>query len=85
MDDGEGLTYEGLRDLVVDCRGSDPGRCDDGTRLDDIELTDLTLLCVVATLEAQHRIEFPADLVSALETVGDLVHFTNVKIDQRTR
>ena len=51
-------------------------------RLVDIGLDGLDLLVCIGLIEARYGIEFPADLLPALETVDDLLHYTAVKRSQ---
>lgn len=54
-----------------------------GEPLSAVGLAGVDLLACVCALEARYGIEYPGDLVAALETVDDLVHYTNVKRSQR--
>lgn len=77
------LTCEALRSLVAAACGADPGALTPGTRLDDVDRDGLGRLMLVAAIESAFAIDFPADLLTALETVDDLLYFTNVKVAHR--
>lgn len=79
----EDLSCDSLRGFVVEHCGIDPGQLDPQLTLADLQLTGVHRLRLIAGLEHVHQIDFPAELLSALETVGDLIYFTNIKIDQR--
>lgn len=76
------LDAVGLRRVVVEHCGFDPGEFALRARLDALGLDGFSRLSLVAALEAAHGIEFPADLITALETVDDLIHYTNIKVGQ---
>lgn len=73
-----------LREQVRRHCGFDPGPLTAEARLDDLGLAGLARLRLVAGLEASYRIDLPADLVSALDTVDELLGFVGIKIDQQT-
>lgn len=81
---GHPLDPAGLRGLVVEHCGFDPGALAPASRLDDVGIHGFGRLSLVAAIESVHGVEFPADLLTALETVDDLVHYTNLKAGQRT-
>lgn len=89
MDDGgqeDGpLTCASLRGLVVDCCGFDPGAIEASHRLDDIDLSGIVRLPLIARLEDAYGIRFPADLLTAIETVDDLLYYANTKVAQANR
>jgi acyl carrier protein len=68
-----------LRSLAIAHCDRDPGELTDGTRLTDAGLTGVDLLRLVAAIEDRFAIDFPADLLTVVATVGDLLHFTEVK------
>jgi acyl carrier protein len=69
-----------VRRLVVETCGYDPGPIAAATRLADAQLVGCNAVAVLAALEERYRIDhFPADLCTSLETVDDLVYFTNTK------
>lgn len=72
-----------LRRIVAESCGFDPGELRPESRLDEVGLLGFARLQVVSRLEAALRIELPADLVTAIDTVDDLCHFVSVKVDQR--
>lgn len=77
------LTCRLLRDIVRQSCGFDPGAVHPETRLDEVERGGLGRYTLICGIEERFDIDFPADLVSALETVDDLLYFTATKIDQR--
>jgi acyl carrier protein len=81
MDDGVGVVD--VREVVRATCDFDPGPLAPTDRLADVGLSGLDLLTCVAALEDRFGVEFPADLVPALETVDDLVYFTAIKQSQR--
>jgi acyl carrier protein len=74
----------GLRRMVREHAGFDPGVLSPATRLDDAGIVGLARLSLVAALERTYQVDLPADLVTALETVDDLRYFVAVKLDQRS-
>jgi hypothetical protein len=78
----EPLTTDALHEMIG-LRRPGIGPLDGGTRLGDIAVTGVDRLWLVAAIEDRFGIEFPADLVTAVETVGDLIHYTNLKVEQR--
>ena len=72
-----------LRDIVRELRDVEPGPLASTDRLSDLGLTGLDLLVCIAALEDRFGVEFPADLVAAMETVDDLVHYTAIKRSQQ--
>lgn len=81
MDDGVDVAE--VREVVLATCTIDPGPLAPTDRLADVGLSGLDLLACVAALEDRFGVEFPADLVSAMETVDDLVYFTAIKRSQR--
>ena len=71
-----------LRDLVRRYGGFDPGPVRPDMPLSELDRGGLGRYALICALEDRFAIEFPADLIDALETVDDLLHFTAVKIDQ---
>jgi len=78
-----GLSCHLLRLLTIEHCGFDPGEIAHDTRLADVRLVGLNLMTLVAVLEDLYGVDFPTDLVGALETADDLTYFTGVKVDQR--
>lgn len=72
-----------LRRLVVERCGFDPGELAPEVRLADRGFVGFDLLHVIATVEDAYQVDFPADLITALETVDDLLHYIEVKASQR--
>jgi acyl carrier protein len=85
MSRGADLAVEtgGFRATVRRLCDFDPGPLDSRTPLADAGLTGFGLLQLVDGLERELGIEFPPDLLTALETVDDLAHYTRLKIDQK--
>jgi acyl carrier protein len=81
MDRAE-LTEEALRRLTREHCGLDLGDFDAKASLHQMRISGFCYLQVIAAIEEQYDIEFPPDLLSAIETAGDLMHFANVKISQ---
>lgn len=76
------LDPAGLRRVVREQCGFDPGPLAPQTPLAQAGLVGLARLRVIWWLESTWGIEFPADLVTAVETVDDLCHYAAVKLDQ---
>jgi acyl carrier protein len=72
-----------LRRLVVERGGVDPGELAPASRLADLGFVGFDLLLLIAVVEDAYQVDFPADLVTALETVDDLLHYIQVKASQR--
>jgi len=79
---GEDVSAQWLRDLLRRTCGFDPGCITDEDRLEDIGVYGMERLQVVSSIEALYDVHFPDDLVTALETVGDLTYYARLKIDQ---
>jgi acyl carrier protein len=79
---GARLDPVGLRALVVEHCGFDPGDLDDDARLADVGLVGVHRLSLLTVIEDAFDVEFPADLMTALDTVDDLLHYTNLKLEQ---
>jgi acyl carrier protein len=73
----------GLRALVVEHCGFDPGELGTHARLADLGLVGIHRLSLLTAVEDGFGVTFPADLLTALETVDDLVHHTNLKLEQQ--
>jgi acyl carrier protein len=73
-----------VRDQVRRHCGFDPGLLRAESRLDEVGLAGVALLRLVAGLEDTYGVEFPPDLVTAVDTVDELAWFLGVKIGQRT-
>jgi hypothetical protein len=67
-----------LRAVVHLACGADPGPLARTERLTDVGLVGLDLLSAVTAIEDRFDITLPADLLPALETVDDLLHFAAV-------
>lgn len=78
-----GVDPDGLRKIITACCGFDPGVLGPETVLEDIGITGLARLWLISWFEASCGIDFPADLVGALETVDDLCHLVSLKLEQR--
>jgi hypothetical protein len=76
------LTLKGLRRLISQVTGRDPGPLSDDTILGELLVAGPARYELIAVIENDYDIEFPADLLTVLETVGDLAAFTNVKASQ---
>jgi hypothetical protein len=76
------LTCDLLRDLVRNACGFDPGQVRADSYLDDITRGRLGGWLTICAIEARFGIEFPADLVSSMETVDDLLYYTEIKVSQ---
>jgi acyl carrier protein len=72
-----------IRDVVMQVCAIDIGDVDRDDRLADRGLVGLDMLACLAELERRFGIGFPDDLVAALSTVDDLIHYTNLKREQR--
>ena len=72
-----------LRTVVREVCAFDPGPLAPSARLCDLGLVGLGLLDCITAIEERYDIEFPADLLSAMETVDDLLYYTNTKLSQR--
>ena len=81
MDDSAGEVP--LRAVIREVCGFDPGELGPHDRLSSIGLEGLDLMGLIAAIEARYGIEFPADLLPAMETVDDLLYFTAVKRSQQ--
>lgn len=77
------LTPELLRALVQEHCDFDPGVIDPRSSLAGVGIAGIHRLRLLAALEDRYRIEFPADLLSAIESVDDLTYYTRLKVDQR--
>lgn len=73
-----------LREQVRRHCGFDPGALRAEARLDEVGLAGVALLRLVAGLEETYGVEFPSDLVTAVDTVDELAWFLGVKIGQRS-
>jgi acyl carrier protein len=71
-----------VREQVRRHCGFDPGPLDAAARLDELGLAGVALLRLVAGLEETYRVEFPSDLMTAVDTIDELVWFLGVKISQ---
>jgi acyl carrier protein len=71
-----------VREQVRRNCGFDPGPLDPRARLDELGLSGVALLRLVAGLEETYGVEFPSDLVTAVDTIDELVWFLGVKISQ---
>jgi acyl carrier protein len=71
-----------LSALIQEACGVRVSRLRPELKLSEIGLVGLDLLACIGLIESRYGIEFPADLLSALETVDDLVHYTAVKRSQ---
>jgi len=71
-----------LRRVVVEQCGYDPGFLEDELSLEEVDLVGANLYQLVRALETLFRIDFPTDLIASFETIGDVVYYTIVKIDQ---
>lgn len=74
-----------LHALVEERFGYAQGAMTEATLLRDCGLSGLNLLIVIQHLELIDNVAYPADLVSSLESVGDLIYYANVKLAQRSR
>jgi acyl carrier protein len=83
MDHVDELTPELLRELVQEHCDFDPGPLEERSSLAGAGITGIHRLWVLAALEDRYRIEFPADLLSAIESVDDLTYYTRIKVEQR--
>lgn len=84
--DGVTLDPAWLRDLLGEVCGSDPGPLQGHERLDEyVGLSGFERLQLVTSIEDRYGIEFPADLITAMETVDDVTYYTTVKLAQRSR
>jgi acyl carrier protein len=73
-----------LRDLLDEVCGADPGPLRGHERLDEhLGLSAFERLQLVTSIEHRYGIEFPADLITAMETVEDVTHYTAVKLAQK--
>ena len=72
-----------LRLLATRACGVDPGALSDEVELATAGWSGVPLLLLVHELEETYRIELPLDLIGALETVGDIRYFVQVKVEQR--
>ena len=79
----EAIDHAGLRELARGACGFDPGALADGVLLGDVGLSGLGRLLFVNELELTYGIELPVDLIDVLETVGDVRHFVQVKVEQQ--
>jgi acyl carrier protein len=73
------LTPDRLREVVQEACRFDPGVLPPDARLDDVVGPGVNRLVLVTALEAAYDVEFPDHLLDVIETVDDLIHFTNVK------
>ena len=76
------LTSESLRTLVQESCAFDPGRLEGSMSLEAARIVGIDRMLLFACIEQAYRIDFPADLVAAVETVDDLLYYVTVKVDQ---
>jgi hypothetical protein len=83
MTTGGGVDLRSLRDITREACGFDPGPLAPATRLCDVGLAAFDLWLCVSFIEHRFGIEFPGDLLPAMETVDDLIYFTTTKMSHR--
>jgi acyl carrier protein len=71
-----------LSKIIWDVCGLRLDQLDLNSRLSEIGLEGMDLLACVGLIETRYGIEFPHDLLPALETLDDLLHYTAVKRSQ---
>jgi acyl carrier protein len=72
-----------LREQIRRHCGFDPGVISAEASLDQLRVTGLARLRLVVGLETTYQVELPADLISAIDTVDELLWFVGVKLEQR--
>lgn len=83
--DGVTLDPAWLRGLLDEVCGFDPGPLHGHERLDEhVGLSGFERLQLLTSIEHRFGIEFPADLITAMETVDDVTYYTTVKLAQRS-
>ena len=53
-----------------------------GVTFDALGVQAFDRMALVARLEQDHGVRFPADLLSVIDSVDDLAHFLEVKVEQ---
>lgn len=79
----DGLDSFEVHEVVRQARCIATGVLASTDRLSDLGLVGLDLLACVTAVEVRFGIEFPADLVPALETIDDLVYYTATKLSHQ--
>lgn len=80
---GSSIGVERVVEALLEVGGCSLHSIELSDRLADVGVVGVDLLACIALLEDRFAIEFPADLLSAIETVDDLVYYTAVKASQR--
>jgi acyl carrier protein len=76
------VTPADVRALLTEIQGRDPGPIAPETSLAQLGVIGLVRLQLVAALEERFGIQFPGELIGAIETVESLAHYTTIKVSQ---
>ncbi len=77
------MTFETIRDLIVDQLGIDPDMVEMDTNLmKDLEADSLDAVEIILGIEESFGIEIPDEEAERFETVRDLVNYVDEQVEQ---